>query len=288
MTVAESAAPLTAREREQIEAVNASGRPGVVLIHGLWAVADGWKPWQELLLEHGMASVAVAWPREPETFEAALADPDAVAGVGIQEAADHVAAVIGALDLPPFVVGHSFGGLLAQKVAGLGLARATVAIEPAPIKGVLPLPLPVLRASSPVLANPANRSRAIRLTLPQFEYAWANGLGKEEARRLWETMHVAAPGRPLFQAAAARFQPRSEASVDLDNPARGPLLIIGGELDHLVAPAINRATLKLQSRNAGSTEFREFPGRGHSIAIDAGWREVADAVIAWLEEHAGP
>ncbi|WP_062465123.1 alpha/beta hydrolase [Demequina soli] len=287
MTTASSTPTITTHEREQIDAANATGGPAVILIHGLWAVADGWHPWQARLAERGMASVAVAWPREPATFEAAIANPDAVAGVGIQETADHIAAVIAALDVKPYVVGHSFGGLLAQKIAGMGLARATVAIEPAPVKGVLPLPLNVLRASSPVLGNPANRTKAVRLTYEQFKFAWANELEEKEAKRLWNTVHVAAPGKPLFQAAAARFQPHSEAAVDVMNPLRGPLLIIGGDSDHLVAPSVNRATLKLQSRNPGLTEFLEMPHRGHSITIDAGWTEVADAAMDFLLAHPG-
>jgi non-heme chloroperoxidase len=272
----------TASERHDIDAANASGKPVIVFIHGLWAIADAWKPWREHFEGLGYATVAATWPGEPTSFADGLAHPEKFAGMGIQDVADHHAALIRELDAKPFLLGHSFGGLLAQKLAGLGLATATVLLEPAPVKGVLPLPPALLKATLPVLGNPANFPKAIRLTYPQFRYAWTNAVENEdESRRLWETEHLAAPARPLFQAALARFQPHAEAEADTTNPERGPILIIGGTEDHLVPPPVYKAAFRIQSRNPNPTELVELP-RGHSMPIDSGWREVADVAQAFL------
>jgi pimeloyl-ACP methyl ester carboxylesterase len=183
----------------------------------------------------------------------------------------------------PAVIGHSFGGLLAQIIAGRGLSAASVAIDPAPFRGVLPLPISSLRSAMPVLGNPANRGRAVSLTLDQFRYGWANALGDEEAKQLHETFHVPGPGAPLFQAATANLNPRTEAKVDSRNPDRGPLLIISGAKDHTVPPAVANASFNRQRHNSGVTEIVEIPNRGHALTIDSGWREVADIALAFVK-----
>jgi non-heme chloroperoxidase len=205
------------------------------------------------------------------------------AGKTVGQVADHVAEVIAKLTAKPAVIGHSFGGLLSQIIAGRGLSAATVAIDPAPFRGVLPLPISALRSAMPVLANPANRSRAVSLTLDQFNYGWANALGAEEAKQLYETFHVPGPGAPLFQAALANINPATEAKVDSRNPERGPLLIVSGEKDHTVPWAIANASFKKQRRNRGVTEIVEMPNRGHALTIDGGWREVADKALAFVK-----
>jgi non-heme chloroperoxidase len=194
--------------------------------------------------------------------------------------------VIGRLTRKPAVIGHSFGGLLTQIIAGRGLSAASVAIDPAPFRGVLPLPISSLRSAMPVLKNPANRGRAITLTFEQFKYGWANALSEEEAKQLHETYHVAAPGVPLFQAATANLNPWTEAKVDPKNPDRGPLLIISGGKDHTVPWAIANASFKKQRRNPGVTEVVEIPNRGHALTIDSGWREVADTALAFVKRFA--
>jgi pimeloyl-ACP methyl ester carboxylesterase len=168
-------------------------------------------------------------------------------------------------------------------IAGRGLSAASVAIDPAPFRGVLPLPISSLRSAMPVLANPLNRGRAVTLTLDQFKYGWANALSDEEAKQLHETFHVAAPGAPLFQAATANANPWTETKVDTKNPDRGPLLIIDGEKDHTVPWAIANASFKKQSRNEGVTEIKTIPNRGHALTIDSGWREVADTALAFVK-----
>jgi pimeloyl-ACP methyl ester carboxylesterase len=274
---------ITEREIGQIDEANASDRPGVVFIHGLWLLPSSWDRWSPLFQEAGYAALTPSWPDDPETVEEARANPQVFAKKTVGQVANHIAEVIGKLTAKPAVIGHSFGGLLAQIIAGRGLSAASVAIDPAPFRGVLPLPISSLRSAMPVLANPANRGRAVTLTLEQFKYGWANALGEEEAKQLYETFHVAAPGAPLFQAATANLNPRTEAKVDTKNPDRGPLLILDGGADHTVPWAIANASYKKQRHNSGVTEIAKIPNRGHSLTIDSGWREVADVALAFVK-----
>jgi non-heme chloroperoxidase len=268
---------------EQVARANASGRVPVVFIHGLWLLASSWDRWAAMFHQAGYAPVSPGWPDDPDTVSEAAADPGVFAGKTIGQVANHYSTVIGTLDRKPAVIGHSFGGLLAQIVAGRGLSAATVAIDAAPFRGVLPLPLSALRASFPVLGNPANRHRAVPLTFEQFRFAFANAVPEDEARQLYDTFAVPAPGAPLFQAATANFNPRTEAHVDTGNPHRGPLLIISGAKDNTVPRAISRAAYKRQEHNAGVTEFAEIPGRGHSLVIDSGWTEVAQTALDFIK-----
>jgi pimeloyl-ACP methyl ester carboxylesterase len=274
---------LTQRETQQTEQANASGRTPVVFIHGLWLLPSSWDNWAQLFEEAGYAAVTPVWPDDPETVEEARANPDVLAKKSIAQVADHTAEVIGKLNKKPAVMGHSTGGLLAQIIADRGLSAATVAIDPGPFRGVLPLPLSALRSAGPVLANPLNRGRAVTLTLDQFKYGWANALGDEEAKQLYETYHVAAPGVALMQMANANINPFTEAKLDPTNPARGPLLIIDGEKDHTVPWAIANASYKRQKRNQAVTEIKQIPNRGHSLTIDSGWREVAQTALDFVK-----
>jgi pimeloyl-ACP methyl ester carboxylesterase len=276
-------ATMTDRETEQVEQANTSGRPSVVFIHGLWLLPSSWDRWARLFEEAGYAALTPSWPDDPETVEEARANPEVFAKKMLAQVADHTAEVIGRLDRKPAVMGHSTGGLLAQIIAGRGLSAATVAIDPGPFRGVLPLPISTLRVSIPVLRNPLNRGRAVTLTFDQFKYGWANALGEEEARQLYETYHVAAPGVALMQMANANLNPWTEAKVDTRNPDRGPLLILEGEKDHTVAPAIAKASYGRQKKNEGVTEFEKVPNRGHSLTIDSGWREVAEKALAFVK-----
>ena len=273
---------ITAREAEQIERANAGGRTPVVFIHGLWLLPSSWDRWAEVFEEAGYAAVTPSWPDDPETIEEARAHPEVLAGKTLGQIADHVAEVIGALAKKPVVMGHSTGGLLAQMIADRGLSAATVAIDPGPFRGVLPLPVSALRSAAPVLTNPLNRSRAVTLTLDQFKFGWANALSDEEAKELYESYHVAAPGVALMQMANANINPRTEAKLDPANPDRGPLLIIDGEKDHTVPWAIANASYKRQRRNSSVTEIEKIPDRGHSLTIDSGWREVADRALRFV------
>jgi pimeloyl-ACP methyl ester carboxylesterase len=276
-------AQITEHENAQIEQANASGRTPVVFIHGLWLLPSSWDNWAALFEEAGYAALTPSWPDDPETVEEAQANPDVLAKKTVGQVADHTADVIGKLTKRPAVLGHSTGGLIAQIIAGRGLSGATVAIDPGPFRGVLPLPVSALRSAAPVLMNPANRGRAVTLTLDQFKYGWANALSDEEARQLHEKYHVAAPGIALSQMANANLNPATEAKVDTKNPDRGPLLIIDGEKDHTVPWAIANASYKRQKRNPGVTEIVKIPNRGHSLTIDSGWREVAQTSLDFVK-----
>jgi non-heme chloroperoxidase len=273
----------TEHEAQQIDQANASGKTPVVFIHGLWLLPSSWDRWAAVFEEAGYAPVTPVWPDDPETVEQARANPEVFAKKTLGRIAEHTAEVIGKLTKKPAVMGHSTGGLLAQIIAGRGLSAATVAIDPGPFRGVLPLPISALRSAMPVLGNPLNRGRAVTLTLDQFKYGWANALSQEEAKQLYETYHVAAPGVALIQMASANLNPWSEAKVDTKNPDRGPLLIIDGEKDHTAPWAIANASFKRQRRNEGVTEIEKIPNRGHSLTIDSGWREVAQRALAFVK-----
>src|SRR5712691_6453822 len=255
---------------DQIERANATGLTPVVFVHGLWLLPSSWDRWAGVFEGAGYTALTPGWPDDPETVAEAKAHPEAFAHKTIGQVADHFAGVIGQLKKKPVVIGHSFGGLLTQIVAGRGLAAVSVAIDPAPFRGVLPLPFSALKSASPVLGNPANRNRAIPLTYDQFRYGFANAVSEDEAKQLYETYAVPASGAPIFQAAAANLNPWTEAKVDTKNPDRGPLLIMDGEKDHTVPWAIANASFKKQKGNAGVTEIVKVPGRGHSITIDGG------------------
>src|SRR3954468_2586114 len=274
---------ITEREAQQVEQANRSGRTPVVFIHGLWLLPSSWDNWAGLFEEAGYAAVTPSWPDDPETVEEARADPDVFARKTLGQIADHTAEVIGGLDAKPAVIGHSTGGLLTYMMADRGLSAASVAIDPGPFRGVLPLPLSTLKVSGPVLANPLNRGRAITLTFDQFKYGWANALDDEEARQLYDTYHVAGPGVALAQMANANVNPFTEAKVDPKNPDRGPLLIIEGEKDHTVPWAIANAEYKRQKHNESVTEITRIPNRGHSLTIDSGWREVAQTALDFVK-----
>jgi pimeloyl-ACP methyl ester carboxylesterase len=277
---------ITEQENQQIEKANASGGTPAVFIHGLWLLPSSWDNWAAVFEQAGYPAVTPVWPDDPLTVEQARANPDAFAKKTLGQIADHTAEVIGKLNKKPAVLGHSTGGLLAQIIAGKGLSAATVAIDPGPFRGVLPLPLSALKSAKPVLSNPLNKNRAVTLTLDQFKYGWANALTDEEAKKLYDTYHVAAPGVALMQMANANLNPFTEAKVDIRNPERGPLLIIDGEKDHTVPWAIASASYKRQKHNPGVTEIKSIPNRGHSLTIDSGWREVCDTALGFVKRFA--
>ena len=281
-----AARTITEHELEQCRQANAAGRPPVVFIHGLWLLPSSWERWAALFEEHGYVALTPGWPDDPETVEEANAHPEAFAGKSIGQVADHFEEIIRGLRTKPVIVGHSFGGLLTQMLAGRGLAAASVAIDPAPFRGVLPLPISALKSAFPVLGNPANRNRAVPLTYDQFRFGFANAVEEDEAKDLYETYAVPAGGKPLFQAAAANLNPWTEAKVDTKNPARGPLLIISGEKDNTVPWAVANASYKQQQDNPGITEIVELEGRGHALTIDNGWHEVADTALDFLKRTA--
>lgn len=280
--------PLTITDHEaaQVERANKTGLQPVVFVHGLWLLPSSWDRWAAIFEEAGFTALTPGWPDDPETVTEANAHPEVFAHKTVGQVADHFAGVIGGLKLKPAVIGHSFGGLLAQILAGRGLSVATVAIDPAPFRGVLPLPISALKSAWPVLSNPANRNRAVPLTYDQFRFAFANAVSEDEAKELYERFAVPAAGAPLFQAATANLNPWTEVKVDTDNPDRGPLLIISGEKDNTVPWAIANASFNQQKDNGGVTEIIEIAGRGHALTIDSGWRQVADTALAFIRRFA--
>lgn len=257
----------------------------VVFVHGLWLHASSWQPWLDLFTESGYAPVAPGWPGDADTVEGCRADPESIAGYGVEDVVKTLTEVIEGLPSKPILIGHSFGGTIVEKLLGMDLGVAGVAIDAAPIKGVLPLPISALRVAFPVLKNPSNNSRAVSLSPEQFHYGFGNALTPEESRQLYDTWTIPAPGRPLFQAATANFNPNAETKVDTDNNDRGPLLLIMGGMDHTVPQAISKSTYKQYRNSSALTELTEFPDRGHSLTIDSGWRDVADVVLAWLKKN---
>ena len=277
-----SVTQLTDHERAQVERANATGLQPVVFVHGLWLLPSSWDRWAAVFEQAGYAALTPGWPDDPNTVAEGNAHPETFAHKTIGQVADHFEEVARQLTIRPAFIGHSFGGLLAQILAGRGCSRATVAIDPAPFRGVLPLPISALKSAWPVLGNPANRSRAVPLTYDQFRFAFANAVSEDEAKQLYADFAVPAGGTPLFQAAVANLNPWTEAKVDSGNPERGPLLIISGEKDHVVPWAIANASFKQQQDNPGITEIVEIANRGHALTIDNGWREVADTALGFV------
>ena len=256
---APSAKTITEHELALCERANQTGRQPGVFVHGLWLLPSSWDRWAQLFEDNGYVALTPGWPDDPDTVEEAAAHPEVFADKSIGQVADHFETIIGGLDRRPAIIGHSFGGLLTQILAGRGLARVSGAIDP------------------------ANRARAVPLTYEQFRYGFANAVGEDEARQLYERFAVPASGVPLFQAATANLNPWTEAKVDTDNPDRGPLLIISGERDHTVPWAIANASYQQQEHNRGVTEIVEMKNRGHALVIDSGWREVADTALAFVQ-----
>ena len=279
---------LTERELVELQNANDSGRQPVLFVHGLWLLSSSWDPWRALFEDAGYATVAPGWPDDPDTVAEARAHPEAFAHKMVQAVTDHYLEAVRELTRKPAIIGHSFGGLIVQKIAGEEVAAVTVTIDPAPGRGVLPLPASALKAGSPVLGNPANARRSVTLTYDEFLYGWANNLDEDEAKQLYEEFHVAASGVPIFQAAAANLNPFSETKVDYKAAARGPLLVVSGEKDHTVPRAISHAAYKKHSKNVSVTEFVEMAGRGHSLTIDHGWQEVAQTSLEFIERFAPP
>ena len=276
---------LTIHEQQEIDRANTEGKQPIMFVHGLWLLASSWDNWRAFFEEQGYTTLAPGWPDDPQTVAEATDDPEVFADKRLKQVTDHYADAIRQLKTKPAVIGHSFGGLIAQQLADEGLSAVTIAIDAPGFRGVLPLPLSELKSGAPVLSNPANYHRAVALTYEQFRYGFANALEEDEAHALYDQCAVPGPGTPLFQAAAANLNPWTEDRVNTKNPARGPLLLIAGEKDHTVPLAVVKAAYKLQQHNPAVTEFREIPGRGHSLTIDHGWRDVAEIALAFIAQQ---
>jgi non-heme chloroperoxidase len=260
-----------------------STKPPIVFVHGLWLHAESWNNWLEFFRGNGYQAAAASWPGDAATTEATRRNPTAVAGYGITEIAEHIAGQLKAFKSKPILIGHSFGGLLVQNLLGRDLTAAAIAIDPGPIKGVSELPASALKSGFPVLGNPFNYRRAVSLTEAQFRFGFTNAVSEPEAHELYARYAMPGPGRPLFQVATAMFNPNSANKVNAANPTRGPLLLISGEQDNTVPPVLVKSTLRTYGQSPAVTEIKSFAGRGHSLTIDSGWREIAEYCLAWLK-----
>lgn len=254
----------------------------VVFIHGLWLARDSWQPWLELFRAQGYDAEAYGWPGEADSIAETRARPEAQAGVGLTDIADHYGKYLPSGASGPIVVGHSFGGLIAQILLSRGLVAGAAVLSPAPVKGVRKLPVAQLRSALPVLGNPRNRGRAKALSRRQFRYGFGNTMSRSESDALWAKWSIPSPGRPLFEVASANKDADSAAAVDTRNGSRGPLLMVAAGRDHTVPGVTTRAAYDLYSGSGAVTQLHEFESKGHSLTIDAGWREVADDVLGWL------
>jgi non-heme chloroperoxidase len=276
---------LSERERHEITVSNESGRPPIVFVHGLWMLASSWRPWRDLFESQGYSTIAPGWPDDPESVADGRAHPERFAGKSVRLVTDHMAEAIKALNQKPAIIGHSFGGLITQQLAGRGLATASVAIDSAPFRGVLPLPYSALKSAWPVIGNPLNYRRSVMLSYKQFRYAFGNAISSNECQQLYEAYPVPGSGIPLFQAAAANFNPGTQIKAESRNPRRGPMLMVTGELDHIAPGPIARASFKKQKRNTSPTEIVEIPKRGHSLVFDSGWPQVAQHSLTFLQRY---
>ncbi len=257
----------------------------VVFIHGLWMTPRSWEGWIEHYESRGHRVLAPAWPGVEGEVEEIRSDPSRIAGVGLRDVIARYEQIIRDLDQPPTIVGHSFGGAITQVLLDRGLGAAGIAIDSAPVKGVLPLPYSTLKSAWPVLGNPANKNKAIALTPRQFHYAFTNSLSESESAAAYERYHVPGSARVLFQGAFANFNPRAATKIDFRNGQRAPLLLIAGEADHIAPAKVNKANHRLYRRSPAVTDYKEFPGRSHFIIGQPGWQEVADYALEWTRAH---
>jgi pimeloyl-ACP methyl ester carboxylesterase len=257
----------------------------IVLVHGLWLNPRSWEGWKERFESRGHRVLAPAWPRMQEDVEAVRRDPSPLNGLGVTDITDHYAEIIRGLDGPPIIMGHSFGGLVTELLLDRGLGSAGVAISPAPVKGVLRLPLAQLRSASPALGNPANRKRTVELTPKQFHYAFTNTMGEAEAKAAYDRYEVPGPGRVLFQAAFANFNPRAATKVDFHKDDRAPLLVVGNDQDHTVPASVSKEAAKRLGKSKAVVDYKEFAGRPHFTAGAPGWEDVADYALDWATSH---
>jgi pimeloyl-ACP methyl ester carboxylesterase len=268
-----------------------NGAPGsstIVLIHGLWLTPLSWEGWKERFEARGHKVLAPAWPRMQDDPAEVRRDPSPLNRLGVTEIVDHYDGIVRRLDSPPIIMGHSFGGLVTELLLDRGLGAAGVAVSPAQVKGLLRLPPAQVRAVFPVLGNPANKNKTVELTPKQFHYNFTNTMSDEEAKAAYDRYEVPGPGRVIFQAAFANFNPRAATKVDFHKDDRPPLLIVGNDQDHTVPASLSREAAKRLGKSKAVVEYKEYAGRPHFTAGAPGWEEVADYALDWATRQATP
>ena len=232
----------------------------IVLIHGLWLTPRSWEGWKARFEERGHKVLAPAWPRMAGEVEEIRRDPSVLNGLGVTEIVDHYDRIVRGLGAPPVIMGHSFGGLVTELLLDRGLGAAGVALSPAPVKGVLRLPPAQIRTAFPVLGNPTNKNKTVGLTPNQFRYAFTNTMSDEDAQAAYERYQVPGPGRVLFQAAFANFNPRAVTKVDFHKDDRPPLLVVGNGADHTVPASVSKEAATRLGKSRAVVDYKEFVG----------------------------
>jgi pimeloyl-ACP methyl ester carboxylesterase len=259
----------------------------IVLIHGLWVTPRSWEHWIERYEGRGYRVLAPAYPGLEVEVEALNEDPSPIEALTVPAVVEHYEGIVGELERPPIIMGHSFGGLLTQILLDHGYGAAGVAIDSVPAEGIKVVPVSQIRASFPVLRNPANRHRAVPFTPEQFHFAFANTLSREDSDKVYERYHIPAPGGFIWGGVLANFTPgHQDTYVDFRNEDRAPLLFIAGGEDNLMPPAVNLSNAKHYRHTKSVTDYKEFPGRSHYTLGQDGWEEVADYALNWATEHA--
>jgi pimeloyl-ACP methyl ester carboxylesterase len=264
-----------------------SGKPTIVLIHGLWLTPRSWEEWMDRYQKAGYNVIAPSWPGLEGEVEAIRKDPSPLKRLKLKTVVDHYERIIRKLDAPPIIMGHSFGGLITQMLIDRGLGSAGVAIDSAQTAGVPVLPFSTLRVGFPILGNPFSYSRATSLSPSQFNYAFTNELSPPESKKVYDRYSIPAANSILWDAALALLNPNGSSKVNYANSNRAPLLFIAGGNDHIVPPAINKSNVrKYVKKSSAVTDYREFPNRTHHTVGQKGWEEVADFAIQWANMHA--
>ena len=252
----------------------------IVLIHGLWVTPRSWEKWVERYEGQGYRVLTPAYPGLEVEVEALREDPSPIEALTVPAVVEHLEGVLGGLERPPIIMGHSFGGTFTQILLDHGYGVAGVAIDSVPTEGIRVVPVSQIRASFPVLRNPANRHRAVGFTPEQFHYAFTN--------TVYERLQIPAPGRFVWDGVLANFTPgHQDTYVNFRNEDRAPLLFIAGGEDNIMPPAVNQSNAKHYRYAKSPTDYKEFEGRSHySVIAGEGWEEVADYALEWAVEHA--
>ena len=259
-------------------------RMPLMLIHGAWLSVRSWENFAEYFENRGFAVSAPEWPRKEGDVEELREETEELKGLGIAEIVDHYHAKIRALDEPPVLIGHSFGGLIVELLLDRGLGRAGVAMSPAPPKGILVLPFTSLKAAAPALAHPSRRHGIVPLTLEEFTYGFVNTFSPEDAAAAYERYAVPETGQIFYEAGFANFHLHPPTEVHFESDDRAPLLIVGADEDQTVPASLAHKQYEKYEGSAATTDYIEFEGRPHLMMVGEGWEDVAGGIENWLDQ----